>query len=309
MKTSRRALPRLGVGRLLATVGALIMLAGCSDSPAPTTAADGSSGASSTTPSAVAEVASIAANVPAGIAERGTLIVGADVGYEPYAFVADGEITGFDVDLITDVARVLGVTAEIREAPFAGLFTAVADGRYDTAIPALTDTVAREKIVDFVTYYSAGNQWARVPGTDIEPGDACGRTVAVKKDTYQDTVEVAARSKVCVAAGKKPIIKARFDTQDQVVDAVLTGRAAALSADAPVTTASVAASGGRLQTIAGVFASAPYGFPVAKGSTLVVAIQQAVQHLIDTGRYAEIAQKWDLGAGMVPGAIINGAVN
>ncbi|MGW0035921.1 transporter substrate-binding domain-containing protein [Gordonia sp. NPDC003376] len=305
MKWSRRGLPRVGVGRVLVTVGALIVLAGCADSAAPT-ATDGSSSAG---PATVTEVASIAAGVPTEIAGRGTLIVGADVPYEPYAFVENGEITGFDVDLIGDVARVLGLTVEFRETPFAGLFTAVADGRYDTAIPALTDTAARERTVDFVTYYSAGNQWARMPGTDIEPGDACGRTVAVKKDTYQDTVEVAARSKACVAAGREPIRKVRLDTQDQVVDAVLTGKAAAMSADAPVTATSVAASGGRLQTIAGVFASAPYGFPVAKGSTLVVAIQQAVQHLIDTGRYGEIAQKWDLAAGVVPGAIINGAIN
>ena len=44
--------------------------------------------------------------------------------------------------------------------------------RTDSGMSAFTDTVEREKTVDFVTYFSAGIQWAQKPGAGIDPNNA-----------------------------------------------------------------------------------------------------------------------------------------
>lgn len=308
---------RIGAVRIAIVMVALVAvvvlaLAGCSssgDGSSSTTPSSTTLSTSAVTPLQVTKVPSIARLVPPEIASRGSLSVGVDLPYEPGAFTDDdGTIIGFDVDLIGAVSTVLGLKPVLTEANFPTILSSVADGNFDTGIPALTDTLEREQVVDFVTYYSAGNQWARRTGTDVTAAQACGKKVAVKKATYQDTVEVQARSTACVAKGEPPIDKVRLDTQDDVVEALVDGKVDAMSADSPVTAIAVSESDGKIEAIPGVFGSAPYGFPVQKGSSLGPAIQQAVQYLIDNGQYEQIATKWKMQGGMVPSSLINDAV-
>ena len=58
-----------------------------------------------------------------------------------------------------------------------------------------------------------------------------------------------------------------------------------------------------------MFDSAPYGWPVQKGSPLAQSLQMALQHLIDTGTYEEIARNWGVESGMIDKPVINGATN
>jgi polar amino acid transport system substrate-binding protein len=78
-----------------------------------------------------------------------------------------------------------------------------------------------------------------------------------------------------------------------------------MSADSPVTAAAIAASKGKLQAAGSSVEVAPYGYVIAKGSTLVKAIQAAVQSLIDDGTYLKILNK----AGEADGAITKATIN
>ena len=100
---------------------------------------------------------------------------------------------------------------------------------------SFTDTTEREQQVDFVNYYSAGILWASAKGKTVDPDNACGLKVAVQSTTYEDTDEVPAKSKTCTDAGKPAIQALRYDTQDDATNAVILGKADALSADSPVT--------------------------------------------------------------------------
>lgn len=51
-------------------------------------------------------------------------------------------------------------------------------------------------------------------------------------------------------------------------------------------------SNGSSTTAGAVFDSAPYGWPVKKGSPLAQSLQRALEHLIATGEYKAIAAKW-----------------
>ncbi len=56
-----------------------------------------------------------------------------------------------------------------------------------------------------------------------------------------------------------------------------------MSADSPVTLYAIKQTNGKLEQAGEVFDSAPYGWPVEKGSPLAQSLQQALEHLIETG--------------------------
>lgn len=253
----------------------------------------------------------IAALVPPRIAESGVLRVGTNPPYQPNEFKdPSGRIVGFDIDLMEAIAAVLGLTPQFYESAFDKIIPAIQSGTYDAGISSFTDTAEREEQVDFVTYYRAGIQWVQRGGDDIDPDNACGLRVGVQSTTVEDTDEIPAKSAACVAAGKSPISKQKFDEQDQAVTALLLGKIDAFSADSPVSAYAVkktAKIGEQLELVGPIYDSAPYGIPLPKGSSLGPAMQKAMQFLIDNGYYQTIAVHWGVEAGMIEFSQINGA--
>jgi polar amino acid transport system substrate-binding protein len=213
------------------------------------------------------------------------------------------------VDLMNAVASVLGVTPDYRQSDFDKIIPSITGGTYDVGMSSFTDTKAREQTVDFVTYFSAGILWAQRSGASIDPNNACGLKVAVQSTTIEDTTEIPAKSDACVKAGKPPINKLKFDQQDAVANALVLGQADAMSADSPVTAYAINKSGGRIEAAGQVFDSAPYGWPVAKGSPLGQSLLKALQHIMATGDYKTIATNWGLQSGMIDHPVINGATS
>ena len=116
-------------------------------------------------------------------------------------------------------------------------------------------------------------------------------------------------SKKCTDAGKPAIEILKFDSQDAATNAVVLGQADAMSADSPVTLYAIKQSNGKLETAGETFDSAPYGWPVKKGSPLAQSLLQALEHLIETGTYKQIAANWGVEAGMIDKPVINGAIS
>ena len=288
---------------MLALSGTLA-LSGCTKN------SDTSGPATATTAAKAAKVDEIAATLPEDIKSSGKLIVGVNVPYTPNEFKdPSGKIIGFDVDLMNAIASTLGLTADYREADFAKIIPAIQGGTFNVGMSSFTDTKEREASVDFVTYFSAGSLWARPKGSDIGPETACGKKVAVQATTTQEVTELPARSKACTDAGKPAIEILKFDGQDQATNAVILGQADAMSADSPVTLYAIKQSNGKLEQAGEIFDSAPYGWPVKKGSPLAASLQKALEHLIETGDYKQIAANWGVEPGMITKPVINGATS
>ena len=284
---------------------AALMLTGCVDN---STLAE--SGSTETSAAAITKDDAAAALLPAEVADRGTLIIGTEPTYAPNEFKNEaGDPIGWDIELARGLAAKLGLEPEFQVAKFDNIIPSVAGGKADIGASSFTDTVEREEQVDFVNYYSAGIQWASAPGTEVDPDNACGLKVAVQTATYEDTDEVPAKSDACVAAGKPPITKLKFDTQADVANAVVLGQADALSADSPVTLYAIAQTGDKLQPAGATFDEAPYGMVVAKGSELTDAVQAALQSMVDDGSYATILDAWGVTDGGLDEITINAAAN
>jgi polar amino acid transport system substrate-binding protein len=285
----------------LAAVTALA-LTGCVDNSTP------SSGPATSAGAGVTKSTTLADQLPANIKSAGQIVIGMDDTYPPNEYKDDnGDPAGWEVDLGNAIAAKLGVKANYAVAKFDNIIPSIAGGKDDFGMSSFTDTTEREKQVDFVNYYSAGILWASAKGKTVNPDSACGLKVAVQATTYEDTDEVPAKSKKCTQAGKPAIQALRYDTQQDATNAVILGKADALSADSPVTLYAISKSGGKLQEAGKTFDEAPYGLPVAKNSKLTPVLQKAVQALIDDGTYKQILDKWGVADGAVTTAEINAA--
>ncbi|WP_233265475.1 ABC transporter substrate-binding protein [Leifsonia sp. AG29] len=281
---------------------AALALTGCVDNSTPSGSSTSSAAAS------VKKDDSLAAQLPENIKSSGTITVGMDDTYPPNEYKDDnGNPVGWEVDLANAIGAKLGVKTKFAIAKFDNIIPSISGGKDDYGMSSFTDTTDREKQVDFVNYYSAGILWASAKGKTVDPDNACGLKVAVQSTTYEDTDEVPAKSKKCTDAGKPAIQALRYDNQDDATNAVILGKADALSADSPVTLYAISKSSGKIQAAGKTFDQAPYGLPVAKGSKLTPVLQKAVQALIDDGTYKKILDKWGVADGAATTAEVNAA--
>ncbi len=281
---------------------AALLLTGCVDNSTTTPGGGGGS-----TPVEGVDAAAVAL-LPADVKASGKLVIGTDPTYAPNEYKDDaGNPIGWEIDLGTAMTAKLGLKADFQIASFDKIIPSITGGTYDIGLASFTDNAEREKSVDFVNYYNAGIQWAQQIGKAVDPANACGKTVAVQSTTVEETDELPAKSKACTDAGKAAIKILKFDKQDEATNALVLGRADAMSADSPITQYAVSQQKDKIELAGDPFDIAPYGIAVNKGSQLVKAVQAALQSMMDDGSYKTILDKWGVFNGAVSKIEINAA--
>jgi polar amino acid transport system substrate-binding protein len=304
------------VAAVVALTAALAVGCGSSSSSSSPSGAAGTSSTSSGTASSSAAGgadAAVAALVPAAIKSKGTLTVAADATYAPDEFIAsDGHtVIGMDADLMKAIATTMGLKAEIKNATFDSIIPGLASGKYDVGASSFTDTKEREKTVDFVTYFTAGESlFTKASGgvAITSLSDLCGHTVAVEKGTTEET-DAGTQSKKCTSAGKPAVKVLSFPDQNGANLALSSGRAELGFADSPVADYAVKKSGGQFKLVGPSIANAPYGLALPKNSGLTKPILAALQELMKNGQYKAILAHWGLTSGAISNPQINGATS
>src|SRR5947208_15116543 len=141
-----------------------------------------------------------------------------------------------DADLAKAIGSQLGLKANLQKATFDSIIPGLASGKYDLGMSSFTDTKARQKVVDFVTYFSAGTSfYVKAQGGPAISGLAslCGHKVAAEKGTTQQA-DSTAQSAKCKKAGKPSVTVLVFPDQNGVTLALSGGRADVARADSPV---------------------------------------------------------------------------
>jgi len=124
-----------------------------------------------------------------GAAEAADLTVGANIGNVPWEFQdASGKTVGFEVDLVSEIAKRLGKTVEFVNTPFAGLFPAVQSGRINMAVSSITITQKRLESVSFAQPYYDSDQSLTVTAASGIKGlkDMGGKVVGVDTGSTGD---------------------------------------------------------------------------------------------------------------------------
>jgi polar amino acid transport system substrate-binding protein len=294
-----------GRSRALAIVAATALalaLTACGDDDDSDTSATKTEG--TTVDSALAD------KVPESIKSDGTIKVGTDSTYAPSEFLdQDGKtVIGFDVDLFNLVAAKLGLKTEYVSGKFADIIPGVQSGKYDIGVSSFTVNDERKKVVNMVSYYSAGTQWAAKKGnpSQIDPNNACGKKVAVQTDTVQQTEDLPVKQKACTDAGKPQITIDSYQSQADATSAVVTGKDDAMLADSPVAAYAVKQTNGQLETVGEIYDSAPYGYAIKKEETeFAQAIADAVKALVDDGSYKKVLEEWGVEGGAIDTPALN----
>lgn len=283
---------------------AVLVLSGCVDNSALSAGAPNAD----TTPAAdsISVDSAAAALLPDTIAKAGVLVIATSPNYPPNEFKDEaGEPIGWGIEIAAGVAAKLGLEPTFQISSFENIIPGIVGGTIDLGESSFADTPVRQEQIDFVNYYNSGTQWASASGATVDPDNACGLIVAVQATTKQDVAELPAKSDACVAAGKEPITKLPFDTQDSAMNAVVLGQADAVTGAAPVILYGIEKTGGKLQAAGDMAETTFYGLGVAKNSQLVAAVQAALQSMIDDGSYQRILDGWGVAAGGVTEATIN----
>jgi polar amino acid transport system substrate-binding protein len=284
------------------TIAAALLVSGCSSKKTSTGSAAGAD-------------SKLTSLLPSSVKSAGTMNVATDASYAPNEFFdTDGKtIIGMDVDLGNAIAGKLGIKANFQNVTFDNIIPGLAGGKYDLGMSSFTDTKEREKTVDFVTYFSAGESLIvakgnpkKVTGPDMS---LCGLTVAVEKGTTEES-EVPNLSKACTDAGKPAVKALSTDDQNAANLALQSGRADVGSADSPVAAYAVKQSNGAFELAGKSYEDAPYGIAVPKNDgRFAQAIQGALKDLISDGTYKQILDKWGISDGAITAPAINGATS
>ena len=295
----------------------VVPIAACGSSNSSSSSASSTS-ASASTPAATSSSgganSAVVKLVPAALKSKGTLVVAADASYAPNEFIgSDGHtVVGMDADLSKALAAAMGLKAKVVNATFATIIPGLAAGKYEMGASSFSDTKEREKTVDFVDYFIAGESFITKAsgGTSISGiADICGKTVAVEKGTTEEA-DAGTQSKKCQSAGKPSVKILSFADQNAANLALSSGRAQLGFLDSPIALYQVKQSGGQFKVIGAAYATGPYGLALPKHGS-APAVLAALKVLMQNGTYNSILSHWGLTSGAIPAAQvkINGATS
>jgi polar amino acid transport system substrate-binding protein len=279
-------------------------------------------GKSGGTPGAFGEKkdSAIASELPSSVASKGSVTVASDAEYAPMENIEPGgtAVVGADADLGAAMGAVLGIKFNFVNVIFDNIIPGLQSGKYDLGISSFFDTKDREKTVDMIDYFQAGEGMITLASntknyTSLD--ELCGQSVSAENGTVELT-DAQTAAKKCQSEGKPAMKVLGFDTQNEVNLAVTTGRALVGLADTEVAQFQVKQTGGKVRFAGNYAAAVLYGMavPRPKGSApgsgpLTKSVFDALKKLFDDGTYLKILEKYGIQSGALKAPTINRATS
>ncbi len=261
----------------------------------------------------------VAAVDPTTLAQKGKLLICSDIPYPPQEFFDDnGNPTGLDIEIGTEIANRLGLQVQIVNSVFDTIIAAVTSGKCDIIISAQNITTDRQKQVSMIPYFQAGQSMVVAKGNPKNinaPTDLCGQTAAAESGTteadyLQGTGDYKGKGLPadCTKAGKKAptVVVTQKDTD--ALQQLQAGKVAVYFADSPVAAYYTVQHPDQFQVVGQIIEPAMEGISVPCGqadcskaplTSLGQAVQTALKSMMDDGTYGKILAKWNLTSGAV----------
>ncbi len=204
----------------------------------------------------------------------------------------DGNIVGFDVDLLNAIGEDQGFKVEWKSLGFDGLIPALKSDNIDIVASGMWANDERKKEVDFSdTYYNSG------------------LVLAVKEDSEVTDVNSLPKDAVVAAqigtSGADYVKQLKEDGKikeakiyDKVTDAIMdlqNGTVDGLINDKPVTQEYISKNEGKIKIVGENLTDEGFGIAVKKGNTeLLDKINAGLKNVKEDGTYDELLEKWGL---------------
>jgi polar amino acid transport system substrate-binding protein len=215
-----------------------------------------------------------------GLITDGQLLVGTDTPYPPFEIGQPPDITGFDIEVMNEVAKHLDLEPTYQDTSFDTIFRDLAQGKFDAVVAASTITPEREQTVDFSDpYYRANQALVVTTGSDISTvEDLEGVTVGAQDGT---TGEAYANDETSAADVRG------YPEGPDALNALRAGQVDAVIIDEPVAEDVIQKQGGI--EITQIPTGELYGIPVAEDNTaLLDRINEALTTMKDDGTLARL---------------------
>ena len=205
----------------------------------------------------------------------------------------NGELDGFDVDLMNAIAEDQGFEIEWTQLGFDGLIPALESKQIDIIASDMWASPERAKIVDFsTTYYDSGLVLAvKVDNNTITGADSLTSDMKVAAQIGTSSADLVQQwekdGKIAEAKIYDKVNEAVMDLQNGTVDALLN--------DKPVTTEYMSKQPDKIKIVGDILNEESYGFAVNKeNKDLLDMINAGLQNVIDNGTYDQLLAKWGL---------------
>jgi polar amino acid transport system substrate-binding protein len=247
---------------------------------------------------------STAITPPTNLITSGVLTVGSDTTYPPQEFIdpTTHKAVGFDIDLITEIAKLMGLQVKVVPTSFTTIIDDLAAKRFDVVISAVTIIPERQEKADFIPYLKAGESLLVQKGNPkhiTSTDDLCGLAVGVQKGTVEQGV-LQSSSDNCLEQELPEIKIIALDDQAAVVQLLATQGAVATYQDSPVTDYYVKQKPDQFEAAGSVFGEDLEGIAVRKGdSEMLQAIQAAFKQVKAAGTYHQLVIKWGITNGEI----------
>jgi len=250
--------------------------------------------------------------LPKAIRDKGVLTLATDPTDPPLEFYNEAnKLVGAEVDLAKALGVVFGIKVELVPSKFDAIIPGIQAGRFDGSLSGFADRVERQKVVDFVDFFTSSRGYL-VKADRVDEltaiTDLCGRKVAVAKGTTMADAIGGLNGK-CTAAGSGAIDGQIYPDQSACVLAVQSGRADLTILSDHAALAIAQSSSGALDVILRPKEGNDInGIVLAKGD-LVKPVQGAIQQMMDSGALLQIFTTWNLQKLMLTKATVNAGVN
>jgi polar amino acid transport system substrate-binding protein len=235
---------------------------------------------------------------PPGLVENGSLTYGTAASFPPFESKENAEPVGFDIDMGKQIADYMGLRTKVLDIDFDGLIPALQGGRVDIINSAMYINPERAAVVDFVPYMKIGESLLGRTDSNVAisklPDDLSGKTIAVTRgaigEDYMNDFNADLKSK-----GLPPMtIMALPNNQDALL-AVQSGRADSFDTSTPGAAHTLSESGDKFKVLTTFALDTQIGIAMPKNKPeLKAAIEAAVRRFIDSGKYNELLQKYNL---------------
>lgn len=230
----------------------------------------------------------LACAVPSAGQADGVLRVGTVVNNEPWEFTdPQGRLAGFDIDLMMEIGRRLGMRVEFDIMPFRDLFGALERGQIEAAICSITVTPERASRFDFSQpFYRTSQGVVVMRGSGIRSlHELKGRSIGVEPGTTnEEWVKANARTFGFGAISYSTGV-------NEGLRQLQAGEIAAYFGDLPVLIYQLLKRRD-LAVIERLPTQDLYAVMLPKGSPLTEKIDLAIAALKKDGRMADIHRKW-----------------
>lgn len=224
------------------------------------------------------------------LADRPTVNVVTDPSFVPFEMMDQetGEMVGFDMDIINEVADRAGFEVDLTTMEFAGIIPAVQTGSQEIAIAGVTITEERAQIVDFSDpYYDSGLQIiVRADNDSVETiEDLAGMSIATRiGSTSYDFLQETLGDDADIVP---------YPGNSDMYMALLGRNVDAAFYDAPnVAYFSQTRGEGRTKVVGPLYEGQQYGIVFHKGSQWVEPVNEALAEMMEDGTYDEIYENW-----------------